>query len=586
MPPQIDVAVIPRPYQSAAVDGVLESLREHRSTLVVLPTGTGKTIVFSLLAKYGYDNDRKILILVDSDELVQQSVRRLREDVGLHATVEKGKRRADPWANVVVASVQTLSREERLSRWDPEAFSLVIIDEAHHSVADTYVRIIDYFQTAKIVGVTATPDRRDCKSLRRIFEDVAFEMSMREAIEDGWLVPIRQLFVKVEGLDYSTIRTVAGELNQGDLDAVVRNADVLERMVTPTVHYVGERQTIVFCVSVAHAHACVELLHKAGRTAAAVDGTTPGSQRDDIVHSFLDGRIQFLCNVGVFTEGFDAPETAAIAMMRATKSRGLYTQMGGRGTRPITGIVDGLSTAKLRRHTISESHKSEVMILDFVGNSGTHRLVHAASALDPEADDETIDKAEEMVRENDQLSMLDALDLAKELVEEARRRDGGLEAKHEAVEVDPFMETDAGQTMLMFGLGRIDDPWEREPTKPQVEALARFGIKEGEQANRREASALLDKLVAGAKQKRATVRQMQALIKGGYPRDAVLGMSFDEARTNLDGRPVSEGQARVLSRFKYTPEQLAAMTSAEARAKIDEIKNNGWKRPGDDVRVG
>ncbi len=143
--------------------------------------------------------------------------------------------------------------------------------------------------------------------------------------------------------------------------------------------------------------------------------------------------------MGVLTEGFDAPETGAIDMARPTRSRGLYTQMIGRGTRPVAGILDGLSTAKLRRHAIAESHKPEVLIIDFVGNSGQHRLVHSARALEPLAEDAVVQKAEQLAAENPQMTMFEAISLAEQLIAEARKREG-IAAEHDAVEVDPFMK--------------------------------------------------------------------------------------------------------------------------------------------------
>lgn len=586
MPPRAAVAVTPRPYQLEAVDAVMKSLREHRSTLVALPTGLGKTLIFSLVTKIGHDHDRKILILVHRDELVKQAVRRLRKDVGVIASVEKAKKRSDPFADVVVASVQTLSRPDRLERWDPEAFNLIVIDESHHSVADSYVRIIDYFASAKVVGVTATVDRFDRQSLRKVFEDVAYEMPIRQAIEQGWLVPIRQLFVRVKGLDFSAVRSVAGRLHQGDLEAVVENADLLERMVGGTLGYVGDRKAIVFCVSKAHAHACVEYFHKAGKTSAAIDESTPPRLREAIVEAFHEGQIQYLCNVAVLTEGFDSPDTAAIVMFRPTCSRGLYVQMAGRGMRALTGVLDGLETPGERKAAIASSSKPEVLILDLVGNSGRHRLTRSAAMLAPDAEDEVVDKAEELMAKDDQLALLEALDMARRLVEEARHRAPGEDFEHDALEVDPFGQSDSGQTMLLFGVQRIEDPWNLEPTSKQIDALRRFGIQDGDLLNRKEASALLDRLVAGAQEKRATVKQMQALVRAGHDRQAVLKMGFDEASAQLDGRPVTEGQARVLRRFGYKPEQISNMTAKEASRKIDAIKDNGWRRPSGSVEVG
>jgi superfamily II DNA or RNA helicase len=577
--PKFDVAVTPRSYQLEAVDGVLSSLRKHRSTLVLLPVGSGKTTTFSLITKLGYDHDRNVLILVHRDELVKQAVGRLKKDVGIRASIEKAKSYCDPTAKVVVASVQTMTREARLKRFAPDAFNLIVCDEAHHFVSKSFKRVLEHFHSAKVVGVTATGDRHDQKNLYPLFEDIAYQMTIRQAIEDGWLVPVKQFFVRVKGLDYSQVRVVAGRLHQGDLESVVENADILERMVVPTIEHVGDRSAIVFCVSKAHAHACVEFFQKKGKTAVAIDEGTPKNIRSAVVESFRSGDIQYLCNVEIVTEGFDAPDTGAVVMFRPTESRTLYIQMAGRGMRPSPGVVDKYSTAKERCEAIASSKKPHATILDFVGNSGNHKLVHAASMLAPGADDAVIDTADTLVAENPQLDLIEAVDLAERLVEEARGRVVGDAYEHKALEVDAFGNADPCQTMLFFGIQRFDDPLGRRPTPKQLKALERFGIRDADMLNRREASALLDRLVTRAQEKQATVKQMQALVKAGYDRLSVINTSFAGAMKLLDERPVTDGQSRVLRRFGYTEAQLFSMTSREASRAIDEIKENGWRRP-------
>lgn len=579
----IESAYAPRPYQEQSCDAVLETFRVHRSALVVLPTGTGKTLIFCLLAKLGIIHARRVLILVDRDELVQQAVDRLLKDVFMEAAVEKGRKHAPKDSALVVASVQSL-HEERLHTWDREAFDLIVIDESHHAVAPSYVRILEHFKNAKFVGVTATPDRSDARNLMNLFDDVAFEMTMRDAVNEGWLVPPVQKRVPVDGLDYSDIRRVAGELSADDLDSVLRNEDVLEKMVVPTIERVEDRQSIVFCATIAHAHAVAERFRALGRTAMAVDQSTPKKKRRELIKAFRDGDIQFAVNVGIFTEGFDAPIASSVVVMRPIMSRSLYAQICGRGARPYpTDFINSLTTAALRKAAIAESSKPNFQILDFAGNAGKHSLVHPVSALDPSADPEIHEKAEQLLAENPNMTLFDALEEAERardaLVSRMREREGPSKVWSNAVDIDPFMETPAGETLALFDLPRLPDYWERKPTEGQVKALKNFGVENADDLTRSEAKALLDRLVPAAQQRRATVRQMQALVRNGVERQKVLTMSFDDARDALDARPVSEGQSRVLRRFGYKPEEISSMNSREASSRIDAIKENGWRRP-------
>lgn len=577
----IEAAQQPRPYQEEACTCTLDVLRENRSALVVLPTGTGKTFVFSLLAKLGIMHGRRVLILVDRDELVQQAVDRLEKDVFLEAAVEKGAKKAPRDSAMVVASVQSL-HEDRLHTWDRETFHLIVVDEAHHAVAPTYARIFSHFETAKIVGVTATPDRADARSLMNVFDEVAYEMTMRDAVEQGWLVPPMQQFVAVDGLDYTAVRRVAGELAANDLDSILRNEEVLKKMVVPTTERVGDRQAIVFCVTVAHAHAVAEGLRALGKTASAADAKTPKKERREIVKQFRAGELQYAVNVGLWVEGFDAPMTSAIVMMRPTLSRALYCQQAGRGARPYpTDFINELPTPAVRRAAIAESSKPDFLILDFVGNS-EYKLVHSAAALEPSAEPEVTERAEKLMAENPGLTLFDALAEAEraqaELEERMREHDAG-SVWSNGVQIDPFCETPAGTTMSLFDLERIDDYWGRRPTDRQLKALRNFGVENAEELNRKEAKELLNRLVPLAQHKRATVRQMQALIRNGIPREEALDMSFDEAREALDARPVSDGQSRLLRRHGYHPIEISTMTSREASSRIDAIKENGWQRP-------
>ena len=211
-----------RPYQSAASDAIFKEWQDNDSTLVVMPTGGGKTILFADVIRRVFP--RRALVIAHREELIFQARDKIERVTGLKASVEMGEYGAEGGlfgtARVVVSTIQTQCSGGdgggRMTKFDPSQFGLLIIDEAHHATSPTYRRVIDYYRTnpaLKVLGVTATPDRADEQALGQVFQSVAFDYEVLDAIHDGWLVPIEQQMVHVEGLDYSSIRTTAGDLN-------------------------------------------------------------------------------------------------------------------------------------------------------------------------------------------------------------------------------------------------------------------------------------------------------------------------------------------------------------------------------------
>lgn len=511
-----------RSYQTAAAAAVGHSLQTRRATLVVSPTATGKTYMQLELARQAVAAGHRVLLMLPA-HLVDQTADRARA-WGFSVSIEKGRRYAETWSNLVVASADSIGKASRRGRWNIEHFGLLVLDEAYHAVSPTWRSVIDYFTMAKVVGFTATPDRADCQSLLEVFEDCCFEYTIQEGLRDGFLCPIRQRFVHVDGLDFTEIRKEARDLNQGGLNNLLNNADRIRRMAEPTVELVGNRSAIVFCVSVDHAYAFAECLRSLGRNAVAVDADTPDAEREEIEDRFRRMKLQYLVNMGCFTEGFDAPPTAAIVMGRPTTSRALYTQMIGRG---------------LRLHP----SKADCMVLDFVGNSGEHCLVHSAHVLDPNIDDTVAQRADRLLQENPDLDVGAAVQLAFDQIQEetrraqlaARVRQGELlKPEYETQEVDPFMASDSAKVFGLFELPRFPDRWERGTTDAQAEALKRFGIKDPAVLNRREASKLLDVLIGRSRSKLATLRQVRSLVRAGTLPANALRMSFDRAKQGVD----------------------------------------------------
>ena len=242
-----------RPYQQRAIDAVhARWAAGDRSTLLVMPTGTGKTVVFAELARQVVARGGHVLVLAHRTELLEQAVEKMRAS-GLTAAVEQAGRHARG-ASVVVASVQTM-RGERLQWWSPNYFDLVVVDEAHHAPAPSYQAALKRFAKAKILGVTATPDRLDGLSLKSVFQSCADHYDLRLAVEEEWLVPIRAKRIEVERVDLTAIRTRMGDLDTEQLAEVMQAAEALHGVAKPLVDLAGSRKTIVYTVNVAHAHA-------------------------------------------------------------------------------------------------------------------------------------------------------------------------------------------------------------------------------------------------------------------------------------------------------------------------------------------
>lgn len=505
-----------RPYQEEAVTKTLVRLEEDRSTLIVMPTGSGKTRVSTEIC-LRRPKDR-VLFLAHRDELLQQGRARLAKDtdeiIGLdQAGFYAGDER------IVVGSIQTVSMQQRLERFDPKHFNLIIVDEAHHSPAPSYKRVLDYFADAKVVGVTATPDRADEKAMGQIFDSVAFLYEIEDAIRDGWLCDVVCTRINIAGLDMSGVRTTAGDLNAGELDAVMKVEGVLQGIADATIREAGDRKTLVFTTSVENAHRLAEILcrHRAG-CAMAVDGKTDTMERRQILSSHQGGGYQFLVNVGIATEGYDDPSLSCVAIARPTKSRALYAQMAGRGLRIAQG-------------------KGNCLLLDFVGNSGRHKLASALDILGGKYTEEEEELAQQIVAKSPGTRARDAIDAAKAQIErekqlaaEAARR-ASLKAKaiYTKQAIDPFstFHMDVSEEREI-----ADRFGGRPPTEKQLNALKRFKIPIPDGITSQLANKLIGTAIVRCNNHLATFKQISILQRFGVPDS--LNMSFDTASRVID----------------------------------------------------
>lgn len=357
-----------RPYQEEAISAILRARTEGLNrVLMTLPTGTGKTLTFTALIERMAPR-RPALILAHRDELIRQAADRVQAQLPhLHVAVEKAAERAPRSAQVVVASVQSIGgRENRRLGWlEADCPELIIVDEAHHSSAPTYVSTFERFGAfdgrAFLLGVTATPHRTDANSLQKVFEAEVYRYGLRDALKDGWLCPIRCYRVTTD-VDLSSVKTSNGDFEAGALSRAVNNAARTQSAIQHWRDVAGDRKTLVFCVDVQHSHDAAEAWREAGYAAEAIDGGMHIDERRAVLRRFHAGETQVLANCAILTEGFDEPSVAAVVMLRPTKSQSLYTQMTGRGTRLAPG-------------------KRDLCLIDVVDNCQRHTLIQAPALL-------------------------------------------------------------------------------------------------------------------------------------------------------------------------------------------------------------
>ncbi len=433
-----------RPYQQEAMQAVLKSFDAGNDrVLISLPTGVGKgTCGAWLIAMWpdickSYNRPERCLWLAHRDELVWQGADDINEMCGEPPAVEKGEQTIFKDAKlydrrVVVSSIQTLARTNRREKFGPDQFGLIVHDESHHIPADSHTEVIEYFGAAKLLGMTATCDRTDQISLGRVFQDVAHHYELLDAINDGWLAPINQQYITVEDVDFSKVgKDASGDISATDMGRIYREEDVLHRVIAPTVKLAGDRQTMLFAPTVASAEAFAVMLERYGRTAVAVSGRTPEEERREAVEKYKAGEIQYLVNCALYLEGFNAPATSCVVIARSTNSRMLYAQILGRGLRggpkcPIPG-------------------KTDLLVLDLVGASLKHKLVHAADLLGGKYDEVVVEAANQAVQQKsdegtsaDVMAELLAAAAKADELKAAQRRRILAEAKVSAKTIDPF----------------------------------------------------------------------------------------------------------------------------------------------------
>ena len=502
-----------RPYQKEAVAAIEgEWGKGVGKTLLVLPTGTGKTVVFCRVTEDQVRNGGRVLILAHRGELLDQAADKLYRFTGLRCATEKADEHSlGSWYRVTVGSVQSMMRENRLKMFPENYFSHIIIDEAHHVLSDSYQRVLEHFPGANVLGVTATPDRGDMRNLGSVFESLAYEYTLPRAIKDGYLCPIKAQTIPLK-LDLSGVGVQSGDFKAGDLGTALD--PYLVQIADEMSNICRDRKTVVFLPLVKTSQKFRDILNSKGFRAAEVNGNS--NDRAQVLEDFDAGKYNVLCNSMLLTEGWDCPSVDCIVVLRPTKIRSLYAQMVGRGTRLSPG-------------------KDHLLLLDFLWHTERHELCHPA-ALICESDEVArkmtenieaagcpvdIEEAEEKAQSDVVAAREEAL--AKQL-EEMRKRKRKL--------VDPLQfemsiqAEDLAGYIPSFG-------WElAPPSESQRASLEKMGIFPDEIDNAGKANLLLERLAKRREEGLTTPKQIRFLESKGF--EHVGTWDFDAARKLID----------------------------------------------------
>lgn len=523
-----------RPYQQQARDHIhAEWENGHTRTLLVLPTGTGKTIVFASVAADQVRAGDRVLILAHRGELLEQAADKLQRSTGLVSAVEKADATClNTWFRVVVGSVQTLQRTARLERFSHDYFGTIIIDEAHHAITDGYRRILDYFGSAKVLGVTATPDRGDMRNLGEVFDSLAFEYKLTDAIKEGYLCRIMAQTIPLK-LDISSVTMSGGDYAVGDLGTALD--PYLEQIAAEMAQRCKGRKTVVFLPLITTSQKFRGLLNSHGFRAAEVNGQS--TDRKEVLADFDAGKYNVLCNSMLLTEGWDCPSVDCVVVLRPTKVRSLYSQMVGRGTRLSPG-------------------KTDLLLLDFLWMTDKHELCRPAdlvcedrtvarqmtenlaeSGCPQDIEEAAVQASEDVVAQREEA-------LAKQLEEQRRKK---------AKLVDPLQYEMSIQAEDLAGYVPAFG-WEAgPPTEQQAAALEKLGILPDAVESAGKASLLLDRLHKRRDEGLTTPKQIRCLEKYGFQH--VGRWSFEQAKHMIDRIAASgwRGVPKGVTPSTYTP---------------------------------
>ena len=504
-----------RPYQEEAKNAIFHEWDDEnrKKTLLVLPTGCGKTIVFAKVAEECVRRGSRVLILAHRGELLDQAADKIKKSTGLTCSVEKADESCKgSWYRVVVGSVQTLMREKRLNSFPEDYFGTIIVDEAHHCLADSYQKVLSHFHDAEVLGVTATPDRGDMKNLGQYFESLAYEYTLPKAIREKYLCPIRAVMIPLK-LDISKVGIQSGDFKAAEVGSALD--PFLYQIADSMKEYCMNRKTVVFLPLIATSQKFRDILIEKGFRAAEVNGES--EDRADILADFDAGKYTVLLNSMLLTEGWDCPSVDCIIVLRPTKVRSLYCQMVGRGTRLSEG-------------------KENLLLLDFLWMTEKHELCHPAALI---CEDEEVAKRMTRNMEEDAGAEFDIEEAEEQAAADVMAdREAALAEKLAAMRsrkkklVDPLQFEMSIQAEDLSGYVPAFGWQAAPPTQKQKDALEKRGIDPDEIENAGKAALIYDRLVKRQQEGLTTPKQIRFLEGRGF--EHVGRWSFEEARKLID----------------------------------------------------
>ena len=505
-----------RPYQQQAKDAIFSEWENGiKKTLLVLPTGCGKTIVFAKVAEECVKGGSRVLILAHRGELLDQAADKIGKSTGLGCATEKAEQTClGSWFRIVVGSVQSMMREKRLNQFPNDYFNTIIIDEAHHCISDSYQKVLRHFPDAEVLGVTATPDRGDMQNLGTVFESLAYEYTLPKAIKEGYLSPIKAVTIPLK-IDMSAVGVQAGDFKSGDIATALD--PYLESIAEEMEKYCSNKKTVVFLPLVKTSQKFRDILNNHGFKAAEVNGDS--KDRAEILEAFDKDQYNVLCNSMLLTERWDCPSVDCIVVLRPTKVRSLYCQMVGRGTR--------LSP---------ETNKDHLLLLDFLWHTERHELCHPASLICESAEvaqkmTENMEKDAGCVIDIEEAEKTASEDVVAQREEALAKQLSEMKRRKKRL-VDPLQFEMSIQAEDLSGYVPAFG-WEMAPPSDgQKKTLEKLGILPDAIENAGKASKILDRLDKRRREGLTTPKQIRFLESRGFQH--VGTWQFETAKNMID----------------------------------------------------
>lgn len=505
-----------RPYQQQAKDAIFSEWENGiKKTLLVLPTGCGKTIVFAKVAEECVKGGSRVLILAHRGELLDQAADKIGKSTGLGCATEKAEQTCiGSWFRIVVGSVQSMMREKRLNQFPNNYFNTIIIDEAHHCISESYQKVLRHFPNAEVLGVTATPDRGDMQNLGTVFESLAYEYTLPRAIKEGYLSPIKAVTIPLK-IDMSAVGVQAGDFKSGDIATALD--PYLESIAEEMEKYCSDKKTVVFLPLVKTSQKFRDILNNHGFRAAEVNGDS--KDRAEILEAFDKDQYNVLCNSMLLTEGWDCPSVDCIVVLRPTKVRSLYCQMVGRGTR--------LSP---------ETNKDHLLLLDFLWHTERHELCHPASLICESAEvaqkmTENMEKDAGCIMDIEEAERTASEDVVAQREEALAKQLSEMKRRKKKL-VDPLQFEMSIQAEDLSGYVPAFG-WEMAPpSDKQKQTLEKLGILPDAIENAGKASKILDRLDKRRREGLTTPKQIRFLESRGFQH--VGTWQFETAKNMID----------------------------------------------------